>query len=62
MNFWTSEREVLLALPAPETSMFTDASLYEWVAHVDKGDLSATGTWTEESHLSIYILEMKAVI
>jgi hypothetical protein len=65
-NFWTSEpqlrRGVILAPPAPEMLMFTDASLYEWGAHVDKEDLSATGTWTEEeSHLSIYILEMKDV-
>jgi hypothetical protein len=32
--------------PAPEISMFTDASLYGWGAHVGKGDLSAKGTWT----------------
>jgi hypothetical protein len=58
-NFWGSEPQLLrgvsLAPPAPEISMFTDASLY--------GDLSAKGTWTEEeSRLSINVLEMKAVI
>jgi hypothetical protein len=43
--------------------MFTDASLYVWDTHVGTGDLSAKGTWTEEeSHLSINILEMMAVI
>jgi hypothetical protein len=60
-NFWGSElrllRGVSLAPPAPEMSMFTDASLYGWGAHVGTGDLSAKGTWTvEESRLSINIL------
>jgi hypothetical protein len=41
-----------LAPPAPEISMFTDASLYGWGAHVGTGDLSAKGTWTEERSLT----------
>jgi hypothetical protein len=54
---------VLLHPPAPNLSMFTDASNFGWGAHVNKVDLSTKGTWSrEESKMSINILELKAVL
>jgi len=49
--------------PPTELSLFTDASLSGWGAHLDRGDSSIKGVWTvEESKFPINHLEMMTVI
>ncbi|XP_070207329.1 uncharacterized protein [Littorina saxatilis] len=53
-------RGVPIALPPPDTDLFTDASLSGWGAHTDRQ--TASGLWSaEQSHWHINLLELEAV-
>lgn len=65
-DFWESEvrlsKGVPLQPPPPDCSLFTDASLEGWGAHLNEGEITSRGLWSpEESSLPINSLEMMAV-
>ena len=66
-SFWDDEihlrRGVPLSPPPADLSLFTDASLLGWGAHLENGSVTAKGTWSrEEATYPINALELRAVL
>ena len=65
---WLNSRErfakgVLLKPPLPSHTLFTDASLFGWGAHLEPEGLLFHGVWSlDQSALHINVLEMKAIL
>ena len=64
LNWWKERHNVMatvpLHLPKPSISIYTDASMEGWGAHM--GEFMIQGTWSpQESKLHINVLELKAV-
>ena len=65
---WSSSRKrfvqgVLLKPPLPSYTLFTDASLSGWGAHLEPEGLLFHGVWSlDQSALHINVLEMKAIL
>ena len=66
LKWWLQEDRCLHGIPmkidSPSHTIFTDASLSGWGAHVEPEGLLFHGLWTEDqSWLHINVLEMKAI-
>ena len=66
LKWWLQEdlyhQGIPLKIDPPSHTIFTDASLSGWGAHVEPEGLLFHGVWTEDqSQLHINVLEMKAI-
>ena len=66
LKWWLQEdlyrHGIPMKIDPPSHTIFTDASLSGWVAHVEPEGLLFHGLWTEDqSRLHINVLEMKAI-
>ena len=66
LKWWLQEdcyrQGIPLKIDPPSHTIFTDASLSGWGAHVEPEGLLFHGVWTEDqSRLHINVLEMKAI-
>ena len=66
LNWWNNKdlfpHRVLIKPPPPIHTIFSDASVSGWVAHLEPDGLLCHGVWTPDKyHLHISILEMKAI-
>ena len=66
LKWWLQEdlyhQGILLKIDPPSYTIFTDASLSGWGAHVEPGGLLFHGVWTQDkSRLHINVLEMQAI-
>ena len=66
LKWWLQEdryhQGIPLKIDSPSHTIFTDASLSGWGAHVEPEGLLFHGLWTEDqSRLHINVLEMKAI-
>ena len=67
LEWWNSRERfaqgVLLKPPLPSHTLFTDASLSGWGAHLEPEGLLFHGVWSlDQSALHINVLEMKAIL
>ena len=67
LEWWNSRERlvqgVLLKPPLPSYTLFTDASLSGWGAHLEPEGLLFHGVWSlDQSALHINVLEMKAIL
>ena len=67
LEWWNSRERfaqgVLLKPPLPSHTLFTDASLSGWGAHLEPEGLLFHGVWSlDQSALRINVLEMKAIL
>ena len=67
LKWWLQEdlylHEIPMKIDPPSHTIFTDASLSGWGAHVEPEGLLFHGLWTEDqSRLHINVLEMKAIL
>ena len=67
LEWWNSRERfaqgVLLKSPLPSHTLFTDASLSGWGAHLEPEGLLFHGVWSlDQSALHINVLEMKAIL
>ncbi|MEW8547329.1 MAG: reverse transcriptase domain-containing protein [Candidatus Thiodiazotropha sp.] len=67
LNWWINRDRFIQGVPLkpalPTHSLFTDASLSGWGAHLEPEGLLFHGVWSQgQSHLHINILEMKVIL